>query len=168
MQRKRKFSIYVLYGGGVFILFSLILNFLWVEKTVSAQASPLHPRFPFLDEYGENVIESGYPVSTMKTCGSCHETGFIERHSFHASVGLEDFTNPGQIIDGRDWDTSPGYFGKWSPLTYRYLSPVGDALLDLGTPEWVQMFTRHVGGGPAVYGRNGVRLTEMEITPGDP
>ena len=34
---------------------------------------------------------SGQAVSTMQTCGSCHDTTFIEQHSFHADLGLSDF-----------------------------------------------------------------------------
>ena len=51
----------------------------------TAQLSPIHPTFPLLDENGENVLESGGAVSTMKTCGECHDTEFIVEHSYHAS-----------------------------------------------------------------------------------
>jgi len=110
-------------------------------------ASPLHPTFPLLDEAGVNVLESGGPVSTMQTCGSCHATDFIAEHSFHANVGLNDFTNPGEVPNGRTWDTSPGWFGKWNPITYRYLSPAGDERLDLSTPAWIQTLGARVAPG---------------------
>jgi len=133
------------------------------------QVSPIHPTFPLLDRDGRNVLESGRAISTMKTCGACHDTAFIEQHSYHASVGLEDFGDPGERANGRPWDTSPGFFGKWNPILYRYLSPKGDALLDLGTAAWIQLFgARHVGGGPAVYSREGKPLTELENAPNDP
>ncbi|HIE25575.1 MAG TPA: hypothetical protein EYP74_06175, partial [Anaerolineales bacterium] len=35
--------------------------------------SLFHPTFPFLDENGENVLDSGKTVSTMQTCGACHD-----------------------------------------------------------------------------------------------
>ena len=40
-------------------------------------ASPMHPVFPLLDAAGENVLDSGRAVSTMTTCGGCHDTAFI-------------------------------------------------------------------------------------------
>ncbi|HNB54091.1 MAG TPA: hypothetical protein PK530_19235, partial [Anaerolineales bacterium] len=113
---------------------------------INAQ-SPLHPTFPLLDQEGKNVLETGNPVSTMQTCGACHDAEFIASHSFHSTLGLEDLGNP---TSGRPWDTSPGLFGKWNPLTYRYLSAQGDANLDLTLPEWIKTFgARVVGGGPA-------------------
>jgi len=131
--------------------------------------SPLHPTFPLLDQNGDNVLNSGEAVSTMKTCGACHDTTFIEQHSFHTDVGLNDFGAPGSTESGRAWDTSPGLFGKWNPIQYRYLSPEGDERLDLGTPEWLMTIgVRHVGGGPAVYSQDGNLLTELAVTPGDP
>ncbi len=56
----------------------------------SEQTSPLHPPIPFLDENGESVLESGNPVSTINSCGSCHDTDFITKHSFHVSAGFND------------------------------------------------------------------------------
>ncbi len=60
----------------------------------SEQASPLHPSFPFLDEAGDNVLVTGNPVSTMNTCGACHDTAFIADHSYHVSAGLNDISQP--------------------------------------------------------------------------
>lgn len=132
-----------------------------LHQQAEAQGSPLHPTFPFLDENGENVLDSGKPVSTMQTCGSCHDTTFIAQHSFHADVGLSELTQPGTVQGGEAWDTSPGYFGRWDPLLYRYLSPQGDPRVDLTTAEWIQIFgSRHAGGGPAVYGQDGKPLTD--------
>jgi thiosulfate reductase cytochrome b subunit len=134
-----------------------------------SEISPFHPEFPLLDEQGMNVLDSGEPVSTMQTCGACHDTEFIAQHSFHADVGLSAFTDPGNVPDGRPWDTSPGYFGKWNPLTYRYLSPQGDEIIDLSTADWMQtLAARHIGGGPGVYSRDGQLLSDLEYEPGDP
>lgn len=122
----------------------------------------LHPAIPLLDEDGNHVLQTGKPVSTMATCSGCHDTEFIVSHSFHADVGLTALTEPGQTGNGRAWDTSLGLFGEWNPITYRYLSPEGDKVVDMTTPEWVKMFgVRHVGGGPAEYGRDGQPLTEL-------
>ena len=135
------------------------------EQTTTSTGSPLHPAFPLLDSDGENVLESGNPLSTMKTCGSCHDTGFIAKHSFHADVGLGSFGEAGNHA----WDTSPGYFGRWNSITYRYLSAMGDEIIDLTTPEWIMLFgNRHVGGGPAVTGREGQPLTDLSAEPGSP
>lgn len=122
------------------------------------QVSTLHPTFALLDQNGENVLTTGNPVSTMQTCGQCHDTQFIQRHSFHSDLGLSDYKENGSLYAG------PGTFGKWDPLTYRFLSQKGDERLDLGTPEWVMMYgSRIVGGGPAETSRDGKPLTEIRF-----
>jgi thiosulfate reductase cytochrome b subunit len=137
--------------------------------SVPAQISPIHPTFALLDESGENVLTSGKAVSTLQTCGACHDTDFIEQHSYHADLGLEDFSAPGDVTGGRSWDSSPGFFGKWNPLIYRYLSPQGDERIDLGTADWIkQLGSFHVGGGPAAMARDGRPLTDLPVTSGDP
>ena len=136
----------------------------WANEAAAtpAQASPIHPTFAMLDDEGNNVLESGKPVSTMQTCGECHDTEFIASHSFHASVGLDEMTAPGDLTNGRPWDTSPGLFGKWNPLTYGYLTPAGDDRLDLSTAAWImQQGARHAGGGPAVTSRGGTPLLDL-------
>ncbi|NKQ35980.1 MAG: hypothetical protein HF973_10255, partial [Chloroflexi bacterium] len=132
------------------------------EPAVAPVTNSLHPTFPLLDEDGNHVLETGKPVSTMQTCSGCHDAEFIAGHSFHADVGVSNMTEPGQTGNGRAWDTSLGLFGKWNPITYRYLSPEGDEVTDLTTPEWLKIFgVRHVGGGPAEYGRDGQPLTDL-------
>lgn len=131
--------------------------------------SPMHPTFPLLDAAGENVLASGAPVSTMTTCGACHDAEFIAAHSFHADLGLANFGPPGSVTNGRSWDASPGAFGKWDPLTYAYLSPAGDAIIDMTTPEWIMTLgARHVGGGPAVTSRDGRSLLDLPPDPANP
>lgn len=133
----------------------------------SAQESPLHPTFPLLDENGDHVLDSGHPVSTMKTCGTCHDTEFIAEHSFHTDIGLNSYAT--ETGGSYPWDTSPGYFGRWDPITYRYLSPEGDEIIDMTTAEWMQTRgARHVGGGPSVYSRQGLSLTELPIESNSP
>src|SRR3990172_5357776 len=136
------------------------------EKPASAEAqtSPIHPSFPLLDENGVNVLVSGGAVSTMNTCGGCHDTAFIAEHSYHANVGLDELAAPGQTDSQRPWDISPGYFGKWNPIAYRYLSPPGDERIDLTLPERIQTLgVRHVGGGPAAYGLEGELLSNLQV-----
>lgn len=135
----------------------------------AAQTSPLHPTFALLDQNGENVLTSGLPVSTMKTCGACHDTAFIEAHSFHSDLGLSDLTPPGQTASGKPWDASNGLFGKFDPLTYRYLTQPGDERMDLSTAEWLMVNGRRIsGGGPATTSRNGQPLTSLTPDPANP
>src|SRR5690606_23320989 len=105
---------------------------------VAPLPSPLHPTFALLDAEGVSVLASGAPVSTMQTCGACHDAEFIAGHSFHSDVGLSNYGAAGTVTNGAPWDTSPGLFGRWNPITYRYLSPPGDARPDLTTAEWLQ------------------------------
>jgi len=103
-----------------------------------------------VDSQGVSVLESGEAVSTMQTCGQCHDTGYIASHSFHADLGQGSQTAPGEGSGSMPWETSTGLYGDWDPLTYRYLSPAGDANPDLDTADWVIFNAeRLVGGGPA-------------------
>ncbi|MBI3159925.1 MAG: cytochrome b/b6 domain-containing protein [Chloroflexi bacterium] len=133
------------------------------------QTNGFHPTFALLDSDGVNVLSSGQPVSTMNTCGQCHDAEFISRHSFHSAAGLDDFSSPGAVANGRIWDTSNGQFGNWDPITYRYLSPAGDERIDLTTAGWVMLYgARHVGGGPAETGRAGQALASLRPDASDP
>ena len=125
--------------------------------------SRLHPSYALLDANGVNVLSSGRPVSTLNTCAQCHDTDFIVEHNYHASVGLDALTEPGTAESGRAWDISNGWFGRWNPITYRYLTPEGDDLLDLSTAEWIMTLgTRHAGSGPSTTSREGTPLTDLD------
>ena len=155
--------------GGIIGLAIVSIAAIWGTGSARAQASPFHPTFPLLDAEGQNVLDTGAPVSTMETCGACHDSGFIVQHSDHAQAGLASFSPVGSLDEGRPWDSSLGYFGRWDPLTYRYLSPTTDELIDLGTAAWIQTLgLRHAGGGPTEFSREGLPLTELEVQPGDP
>jgi len=120
-----------------------------------APETRMHPPVRFLDADGDPVVESGRPLSLRRTCGGCHDTAFIAKSNYHAQVGLDERFPAGQGESGRPWDTSPGLFGRWNPLTYRVLTPEGDETLDMGTADWVTtMGPRHVGGGPARQSRH--------------
>ena len=122
----------------------------------SPAASPLHPTFVLLDSNGENVLTSGEAISSMQTCGQCHDTDYIQQHAFHSDLGLSDYQNTA------DLNASSGTFGKWDPLTYRYLSQAGDERLDLSTAEWLMLNgVRVVGGGPAATSREGRSLESL-------
>ena len=68
------------------------------SPVVVTTGSPIHPTFPLLDAAGENVLDTGAPVSTMTTCGACHDAEFIAEHSFHADAGLSQFTTVGDVF----------------------------------------------------------------------
>ena len=155
------------FAGNLFIL-SIAALLLTGFSGMFAQPM-LHPKIKLLDENGVSVLSSGGAMSTLKSCSGCHDAGFIETHSFHSNLGLDALTKPGQIAGGREWDFSDGAFGKWNAIAYRYLSPSGDAQIDMGTADWVRYFgARHVGGGPAKLSRSGEPLTELVIVANDP
>jgi hypothetical protein len=138
-------------------------------KTPIGQGSPIHPAFPLLDAAGRNVLESGQPVSTLETCGACHDAVFISEHNAHADAGLGDLVSPGSTASGRPWEVGRDLFGGWDPLVYRLLSPAGDARLDLGTADWIRTYgARHVGGGPAATSPEGQPLGDVAVRSGDP
>ncbi len=55
-----------------------------------AASAPMHPELELLDPAGVPVVQSLGPVSTMRSCGACHDTAYIEQHSSHVGVGLSD------------------------------------------------------------------------------
>src|SRR5512139_2847107 len=132
------------------------------EAALAPQTQPLHPTFALLDASGENVLKSGNPLSTMQTCGQCHDTEFIQSHAFHSDLGLSDYAENG------GYNSSTGTFGKWDPLTYRFLSQQGDERVDLTTAEWLRQFgSRVVGGGPATTSREGQPLESLKAGDGN-
>ena len=102
-----------------------------------------HPEFVLRDNQSEPVLQSGLPLSTMKTCGVCHDTEYIAASSDHANAGADQLYE-----DGRPnwWEAGPGYFGDWDPLSYDVaLQQSGDVDID----AWLKRYgSRHVGGGP--------------------
>lgn len=134
------------------------------DPTPDASMKVPHPDFALLDADRVNVLVSGRPVSTMQSCGQCHDTGFIASHAFHADLGLSSYA-----ATGSGWDASPGLFGRWDPLRYRYLSQPGDERLDLSTAGWLMANAdRVVGGGPATTSRGGQPLTALATRADDP
>jgi thiosulfate reductase cytochrome b subunit len=134
------------------------------DSTPAASASPIHPTFALLDVDKINVLESKKAVSTMQTCGQCHDTGFIVSHSYHSDLGLSDYKT-----NADSWDASNGMFGKFDPISYRYLSQTGDGRLDLTTSDWLKTYGWRVpGGGPAVTSRGGQPLVSLKPNAKDP
>lgn len=134
------------------------------KAEATPQASGLHPDFALLDANGTNVLESNGAISTMNTCGQCHDTEFIQTHAFHSDLGLSDY-----YPNSQTFDTGNGLFGSWDPLTYRFLSTTDDERLDLGTAEWLMLNgERVVGGGPAETSREGSPLTDLALNKSNP
>ena len=97
-------SIKLLLSLGIILVLAAFGTVVLAEEAPApeAQSTPLHPTFALLDSEGVNVLDSEAPVSTMRTCGACHDADFISTHSFHASVGLDDFGT----TSGHEWDSS--------------------------------------------------------------
>lgn len=127
------------------------------EPTLApAQAKPeppapgsFHPIITLRDAEGNPVFESNKPVSSLKTCDGCHDVSFIETHSYHSNLGIDEITKLGQAPSKRPWDFGPGLFGRWDPITYDVVSPPGNPSHDKTELEWLRgMGGRHIGGGP--------------------
>ena len=128
-----------------------------VAAPVQPPVKTFHPDFALLDAQGLNVLASGRAVSTMKSCGQCHDADYIARHSFHSDLGLSSFKSASTGLH-----SGPGLFGQWDPLRYRFLSTAGDARIDLSTPDWLMLFgPRVAGGGPGTTSRGGQPLESL-------
>ncbi|TWT84734.1 hypothetical protein CA13_62140 [Planctomycetes bacterium CA13] len=122
----------------------------------------LHPPIVLRDRGGELVMDSGQPISTSVSCGKCHDTDFIQRHSYHASLDIDRTVDVGSLDGYRPWDYGRGGVGRWNPLTYRYLTPPGQQTLRMGIADWIRLQGRwHIGGGPALRGFGQVPLDEQ-------
>ena len=55
-----------------------------------AAPSPMHPAVPLLDLDGHPVAVTLAPVSTLQTCGACHDTDYIASHGYHSEAGLDN------------------------------------------------------------------------------
>lgn len=105
---------------------------------------PMHPPVALLDAEGQPVIRSRGPVSTLQSCGKCHDTDFIAAHSYHAAAGADRPFAPGKAPSGRPWDVGTGLFGRWDALGLGTAGPEVDLKAWLASEG-----ARHVGGGPA-------------------
>jgi thiosulfate reductase cytochrome b subunit len=66
--------------------------FAGAKLSAPLESEPFHPSFALLDVNGDNVLSSNQPVSTMKTCGVCHDTEYIASHNGHAEAGVDEFS----------------------------------------------------------------------------
>ncbi len=139
-HHRRITSLYILGTLGVVFLVAGLLLLTSSPATAQEEQDPsFHPAFILRDAEGVNVLESGAPASTIRTCGECHDTAFIASHSSHADAGFSAAVAAGDVAGGRAWETSDGLYGGWNPITYSVASP----------DDWIQSYgARHVGGGP--------------------
>ena len=77
-----------------------------------------------LKDANGNVIAPGSTAaySAKETCGGCHDYNAMERHSYHAQLGANQYLgwnawamgNWNSIATkGKPWVQSPGHVGKW-------------------------------------------------------
>jgi cytochrome c553 len=115
----------------------------------SSSQGAIHPQVELLDTEGGSVLDSGGPISTMKTCGRCHDTGYIENHSYHVSLATEGDGQPAALLE------------QWDPLTYDLWDREGEGGLSL--VDWLRRHgALHVGGGFSSRGPDGTPLDQLE------
>jgi len=140
------------------------------EGSNNAPARMPHPALILKDETGRNVLESGKPASTRKTCGGdCHDYDFIA-DSFHFQQGKSEMSR--DLLDrykAPKFNSSPGMFGKFSiipnrQLTHAGITDPGDA--DMSQAEWLTKCGGcHTGGGISEYDLKGHRFLSPEARP---
>ncbi|MBT8050089.1 MAG: cytochrome b/b6 domain-containing protein [Gammaproteobacteria bacterium] len=103
-----------------------------------------HPEFMMRDGEGESVLESGQPLSTVATCGHCHDTDFIVANSDHADSGASHLYENGRP---HPWVAGPGFYGGWDAI--RYPSDFLDESGNVDPAAWLKVLgEHHPGGGP--------------------
>lgn len=116
---------------------ALITLLLSLTLIPAASGESFHPDFPLLNSAGDTVTTQGGPLSTMTTCGECHDTHYIAAHSNHADVGLN---LPGKRPDRYISKAGPGYFGDADGLS--------NSASASDRENWFKRYgNRHVGGG---------------------
>ena len=161
-------------GGNPRLVLALLVSAIAMPAATPRQPSlrMAHPSIVLKDEDGRNVLTSAKAISTRKTCGECHDYGFIT-DSFHFQQGKNEM-DPA-LLKGHgfaSFHTSPGMFGKFSILPNRQLTPSGVANpvdVDLTQPEWLtKCGVCHTGGGVAEFDLKGRPLLSPEAKPEGP
>jgi hypothetical protein len=161
-------------AGGV--LLAALLSAASAGVAAAAQGAPpprlAHPAIPLLDAKGENVLRSGGPISTRKTCGGCHDYDFIT-DSFHFQQGKNEMSPDLLRQHGiAPFNSSPGMFGKFSIIPNRQLTHAGVqdvADCDMSQPEWLtKCGVCHTGGGINEFDLKGRRFGTPEARPDGP
>ncbi len=57
-------------------------------------AQTMHPLFPLLDETGGHVLKSGNAISAVRTCGQCHDAGYIIANSTRGHASQTELYGP--------------------------------------------------------------------------
>lgn len=89
----------------------LLVSLIALFSAGSLFANDFHPEVPLLDASGELLVNSGGALSTMQTCGACHDTTFIEQSSDHAAAGVFEEGEIDCLMchsdagDRREWST---------------------------------------------------------------
>ncbi|MBK9749500.1 MAG: cytochrome b/b6 domain-containing protein [Chloroflexi bacterium] len=58
-----------------------------VPVAATPEPAPMHPTFALLDTTGANVSVSDAAISTLQTCGTCHDVAYITSHTLHGDGG---------------------------------------------------------------------------------
>lgn len=131
-----------------------------------------HPAIVLKDEAGQNVLRTGQPISTRKSCGDCHDYDYITS-SFHFQQGKSELDH--NLLAAHQvapFNLSPGMFGKFSiipnrQLTHPDITDPSDA--DMSQPEWLTKCGGcHTGGGISEYDLRGHRFLTAEAKPSGP
>jgi hypothetical protein len=155
------------------VVFALLAPAAGAQPKAAAAQRLAHPPVTLRDEAGRNVLDSGQPISTRRTCGgACHDYDFIS-NSFHFQQGKNEMDR--QLLSRHGiapFNSSPGMFGKFSIIPNRQLTHAGitdpsDA--DMSQPEWLtKCGACHTGGGISEYDLRGRHLLSAEARPDGP
>lgn len=88
MNLKRLLGLTFIVSGMVALLMAATLTADAQGNAGNPAASPIHPPVALLDADGVSVLNSGKPISTARTCGTCHDTAFIMGNSAHNRADL--------------------------------------------------------------------------------
>jgi len=144
-----------------------------IDKANARSTAKLsHPALVLKDEDGRNVLESGKPISTRRTCGDCHDYDFIA-NSFHFQQGKTEMDRALLASHGMaPFNLSPGMFGKYSILPNRQLAGpnlASAADFDMSQPEWLtKCGVCHTGAGISEYDLQGHRFLAPEAKASGP
>ncbi|MFC1744118.1 hypothetical protein ACFL35_08990, partial [Candidatus Riflebacteria bacterium] len=88
-------------------------------------------------------MNTGKEVSTMKTCGLCHDTDYIERHSFHGNLAIENTRKKANGL------RQMGFLKDWDPILYATFNPLASDTSEAGLtlPDLIQRHGRFFNGG---------------------
>lgn len=107
----------------------IIAGFLLANTALAA--NEFHPTFPVLDTDGALVRDSGGPMSTMKTCGACHDTEFIRESSDHAAAGVFEEEEMPCLRCHSDFEVP----AAWEPGLFEADGSLAAGILDIHKPR---------------------------------